>query len=95
MIKRFVKKSFFAVFTVFFAFNSFAEGSKEYVTQEINAAERCLPVFYENIKSRWTFKLGYKDGMDFNQWQKDGLEKARELIIQEEDNTPFDMFVLE
>ena len=95
MIKRFVKKSFFAVFTVFFAFNSFAEGSKEYVTQEINAAERCLPVFYENIKSRWTFKLGYKDGVDFNQWQKEGLEKARELIIQEEDNTPFDMVVLE
>lgn len=95
MVKRLIKKSFFAVFTVFFAFNSFAEGSKEYVTQEINAAERCLPVFYENIKSRWTFKLGYKDGVDFKQWQKTGLEKARELIIQEEDDTPFDMVVLE
>lgn len=95
MVKRLIKKSFFAVFTVFFAFNSFAEGSKEYVTQEINAAERCLPVFYENIKSRWTFKLGYKDDVDFKQWQKTGLEKARELIIQEEDDTPFDMVVLE
>ena len=95
MVKRLIKKSFFAVFTVFFAFNSFAEGSKEYVTQEINAAERCLPVFYENIKSRWTFKLGYKDGVDLKQWQKTGLEKARELIIQEEDDTPFDMVVLE
>ena len=94
-MKRLLKKSFFAIFAVFFAFSASAKGSKEYVTQEINASERCLPVFYENIKSRWTFKMGYKDGVDFNQWKKDGLEKARELIIQEDDKTPFDMVVLE
>ena len=94
-MKRLLKKSFFAIFAVFFVFSAFAKGSKEYVTQEINASERCLPVFYENIKSRWTFKMGYKDGVDFNQWKKDGLEKARELIIQEDDKTPFDMVVLE
>ncbi|MGI5058821.1 dienelactone hydrolase family protein [Treponema pectinovorum] len=93
-MKKLLKRAAFAVFAVFFAFSSFAEGSKEYVTQEINASSRCLPTFYENIKSRWTFKMGYKDGVDVAQWKKDGLAKARELIIQEEDNTPFDMVVI-
>ena len=75
--------------------SAFATSGKEYVTQEINATDRCLPTFYEAIKSRWTFSMGYKDGVDIAQWKKDGLAKARELIIQEEDNTPFDMVVLE
>lgn len=76
-------------------FNLTAKDNKEYVKQEINASDRCLPTFYESIKNRWTFSMGYKDGVDPAQWKKDGLAKARELMIQEEDNTPFDMVVLE
>ena len=94
-MKKILKKSVFAVFALILSAGAFAAGSKEYVTQEINATSRCLPTFYENIKSRWTFKMGYKDGVDPVQWKKDGLAKARELIIQEEDNTPFDMVVLD
>jgi len=90
-----MKKLIVLFVSVFFTFTAFATGSKEYVKQEINASQRCLPTFYENLKSRWTFKMGYKDGVDVNQWKKEGLAKARELIIQEEDNTPFDMVVLE
>lgn len=76
-------------------FNLTAKDNKEYVKQEINASDRCLPTFYESIKNRWTFSMGYKDGVDAAQWKKDGLAKARELIIQEQDDTPFDMVVLE
>ena len=39
--------------------------------------------------------MGYKESVDFAQWKTAGLEKARELIIQENDETPFDMVVLE
>ena len=97
-MKKTLKKSIFVTFALFLSLNAatlFADGSKEYVTQEINATSRCLPTFYENIKARWNFKMGYKDGIDVVQWKKEGLEKARELIIQEEDNTPFDMVVID
>lgn len=93
-MKKLFKRSVVAVFAVFFVFSSFAEGSKEFVKQEINASSRSLPTFYENIKSRWTFKMEYKEGVDVAQWKKDGLAKARELMIQEEDDTPFDMVVI-
>lgn len=94
-MKKLLKKSIFLCIGAFTALSAFAAGGTEYVTQEINAANRCLPSFYENIKSRWTFSMGYKDGVDAAQWKKDGLAKARELIIQEEDDTPFDMVVIE
>jgi len=94
-MKKLLKKSIAVAALLTAGFCSFAAGGKNYVQQEINAADRCLPTYYENIKNRWTFKMGYKDGVDVAQWKKDGLAKARELIIQEEDNTPFDMVVLE
>lgn len=94
-MKVMFKKTLIKIVVCFFAVAAFAAGSKEYVKQEINAAQKCLPTFYESIKSRWNFSLGYKDGCDPVQWKNEGLAKARELIIQEEDTTPFDMVVLE
>ncbi|MDE7391540.1 MAG: hydrolase, partial [Treponemataceae bacterium] len=73
----------------------FAKDGETYVTQEINAPDRCLPTFYEALKARMTFSLGWKDGADPAAWKKAGLEKARELIIQNEDDTPFDMVVID
>lgn len=73
----------------------FAAGETNYVKREINASERCLPTFVEALKAKMNFKLGWKDGSDPAAWKKAGLEKARELIIQNEDETPFDMVVLE
>ena len=73
----------------------FAKGDEKYVTQEINASDRCLPTFYEALKARMTFSLGWKDGSDPAAWKKAGLAKARELMIQNEDNTPFDMVVID
>ena len=78
-----------------FVLPTFAKGGDKYVTQEINASDRCLPTFYEALKARMTFSLGWKDGADPVAWKKAGLEKARELIIQNEDDTPFDMTVIE
>ena len=94
-MKKIIRNTVVFITFLLAAASLFGEGSEEYVKQEINASSRCLPVFYENIKSRWTFKMGYKDGVDFAQWKTAGLEKARELIIQENDETPFDMVVLE
>lgn len=73
----------------------FAKGDEKYVTQEINASDRCLPTFYEALKARMNFSLGWKDGSDPAAWKKAGLAKARELMIQNEDNTPFDMVVID
>lgn len=94
-MKKIIRTSLAALTLFSISFGAFAAGDKNYVKQEINATDRCLPTFYENIKNRWTFSMGYKDGTDPVQWKKDGLSKARELIIQEEDTTPFDMVVLE
>ena len=94
-MKKIVAKSLILLMTSILAVSAFADGSKNYVKQEINASDRCLPTFYENLKSRWTFKMGWTDGCDAAKWKAEGLAKARELIIQEEDNTPFDMVILE
>lgn len=75
------------------ALSAFAQ-SKDYVKQEINANDKCLPTFYESLKNKMNFKLGYKDGDDAATWKKQALEKAKELIIQNDDQTPFDMVVL-
>lgn len=94
-MKMLLKKSLFLAVSALISISVFAEGSKEYVKQEINAKDRCLPTFYESILKNWEFSMGWKDGVNPKKWKKAGLEKARELIIQKEDKTPFDMVVLE
>lgn len=93
-MKKNLKKSVLIGVSALLSLSLFAAPSKDYVTQEINAADRCLPTFYEAIKSKWTFSLGWKDGVKPADWKKAGLAKARELMIQNEDNTPFDMVVI-
>lgn len=68
--------------------------SKDYVKQEINSPNRSMPTFYESLKSRMNFQLGWKDGSNPSKWKKAGLAKAKELILFEEDKTPFDMVVI-
>ncbi|MBR1535618.1 MAG: dienelactone hydrolase family protein [Treponema sp.] len=88
------KKSLVLAVSALLSFSIFAEGSKEYVKQEINAKDRCLPTFYESILKKWEFSMGWKDGNP-KKWKQAGLAKARELIIQNEDKTPFDMVVID
>jgi len=94
-MKKNIRWIFAAISAVVCASVAFAEGSKEYVTQEINSPDRAMPTFFEALKAKMPFSLGWKDGVDPAQWRKDGLEKAREIMIQNEDNTPFDMVILE
>ena len=94
-MKKLFKKSLLLAVSALLSFSLFAEGSKEYVKQEINAKDRCLPTFYESILKKWEFSMGWKDGANPKKWKQAGLAKAKELIIQNEDKTPFDMVVLE
>lgn len=92
MNKKFIKSASFA-FIAGLAFSAFAQ-STDYVRQEINANDRCMPTFYEELKARMTFPLGWKDGSKPAKWKKAGLSKAKELIIMHEDTKPFDMVVI-
>ncbi len=74
--------------------NLTAKASKEYVKQEINASDRCMPTFFEKIKARMAFSLGWKDGADAKAWHDTGLAKAREEVILFNDDTPFDPVVI-
>lgn len=69
--------------------------ANEYVTTEITSKDRAMPTFFESLKGKMNFSLGWKDGSNPKKWKKTGLEKAREQMIMFNDTTPFDMKVLE
>ncbi|HOP73836.1 MAG TPA: alpha/beta fold hydrolase [Bacillota bacterium] len=73
-----------------------ASESPEYQTQAINAPDRSLPVFYEALKAKMPFSLGWNDSVkDPVAWRKAGLAKAKEIIIQYDDKTPFNPKVID
>lgn len=72
-----------------------AEQSKDYVKTEITSKDRAMPTFYESLRERMPFSLGWKNGANPKKWRKAGLAKAREIIIQENDTTPFEMAELD
>lgn len=92
-MKKNLKKSLAALALAGLAFSSFAQNA-DYVKQEINANDRCVPTFYEALKERMTFPLGFKDNSDPKKWKAAGLAKAKELIIMHEDTKPFDPVVI-
>ncbi len=75
------------------AFTTMAQNNN-YVTQEINSPDRSMPTFYEALKDKMDYKLGYKDGMDPKKFKSEGLAKAKELILFDEDNIPFEMEII-
>ena len=88
-----MKKTVSLICAALLATAAFAQ-NKNYVTQEINSPDRSMPTFYESLKSRMDFRLGWKDGSNPAKWKKNALAKAKELILFDEDNTPFDMVVI-
>jgi len=67
-----------------------------YQTQAFDSPERTFPLFYEKLKARMPFKLGWeKNSLTPQQWREQGLEKARELILPYQDNTPFNPTVID
>ncbi|MBR4375151.1 MAG: hydrolase, partial [Treponema sp.] len=78
-------KKTIAALTMILSFSAFAES--EYVTTEITSKDRAMPVFFESLKNKMACSLGWKDGANPKKWKKAGLEKARELMIQQNDTT--------
>lgn len=68
--------------------------SFDYVKQEITSSDRAMPIFYEKLKENMNFSMGWKDGLNPCDWKRKALAKAKALIIQEEDESPFDMEVI-
>ncbi len=66
----------------------------DYVRQEITSSDRAMPTFYEKLKENMNFSMGWKDGLNPFEWKKEALKKAKELIIQEEDKSPFNLEVI-
>jgi dienelactone hydrolase len=73
----------------------FAADNNEYQKTAINSPDRSMPVFYESLKTKMPFALGWKDGSDPAAWKAAGLQKARELMISYDDTAPFDMVVID
>lgn len=68
----------------------------DYQMQGLNSPENSLPVFYEALKAKMTFPLGWKDDVkDPAAWKKTGLAKARELMLPGEDHTAFAPQIIE
>jgi dienelactone hydrolase/uncharacterized protein YbdZ (MbtH family) len=75
---------------------SFAAEAPEYQTQAIDSPDRSFPLFYEALRAKMQFSLGWKDSVkDPAAWRKEGLAKAREIMIQYQDRTPFNPKVID
>ncbi|MEC5400265.1 dienelactone hydrolase family protein [Uliginosibacterium sp. H1] len=69
----------------------------DYQRQGIDSPERSLPVFYEALRDRMQFRLGWHDEMkDPVAWKRAGLAKARELMLPDGvPDKPFDARVVD
>ncbi len=73
----------------------FASGP-EYQKQAFDQPERTFPLFYEKLKQKMPFELGWeKNTLSPEQWREQGLEKARDLIFPYQDETPFNPIVID
>ncbi|MFV0573903.1 MAG: dienelactone hydrolase family protein [Vibrio sp.] len=74
--------------------NSF--DGKEYQKQAIDSPERSFPVFYEKLKDRMEFSLGWeKNKLPPEQWRAQGIAKAKEIIFPYQDHTQFNPVVID
>lgn len=67
----------------------------DYQTQGLTSAENALPVFYEALRAKMTFPLGWKGGADPVAWRAAALAKAQEIMLPGEDRTPFEPVVID
>lgn len=67
----------------------------DYQTQALDSPEKTLPLFYESLRAKMPFALGWNSSInDPAAWKKTGLEKAKEIMIPWSDTTPFNMKVI-
>jgi dienelactone hydrolase len=76
---------------------SAAVSAAEYQTQGIDSPDRSLPVFYESLRQKMNFSMGWKDSVSNPAaWRMAGVAKARDLMLPPwEEKTPFEPKVLE
>lgn len=68
----------------------------KYQTQAIDSPERSFPLFYNKLKERMAFSLGWKKNtLSPEQWRINGQEKARQIIFPYQDTTPFEPIVID
>lgn len=87
------KTKIVAILIAFLLVCSFVS-AQDYQTKGLTASDRAMPTFFEKIKERMTFPLGWKDGNDPAQWREKAFAKAQEIMIPYEDTTPFNMEVI-
>jgi dienelactone hydrolase len=99
-------KVFLASLCVTFSFSGWAQNvttsevddqiPTDYQTQAINSPDRSFPLFYQKLKDRIPFALGWNETIqDPQAWKEKGLAKAKELIFPYQDDTPFDAVVID
>jgi len=72
-----------------------AADGPEYQTQAFDKPERSFPVFYQKLKQRMSFSMGWASNKQSpQQWHEQGLAKARELLLPYSDDTPFNPMVI-
>lgn len=100
-MKTFMISTLIAVFVVLAFVTTltkvgYAAETSEYQTQAIDSPDRSFPLFYEALKGKMQFSLGWKDSVkDPVAWRKEGLAKAREIMIPYQDKTPFNPKVID
>ncbi|RPJ05976.1 MAG: alpha/beta fold hydrolase [Spirochaetaceae bacterium] len=68
--------------------------AQDFQTKALNSPDQTLPVFFEALRAKMPFALGFTDKVtDPVAWRTAGLAKAREIMLPWEDNTAFDMKV--
>ncbi|WP_105901114.1 dienelactone hydrolase family protein [Vibrio gangliei] len=73
-----------------------APNGPDYQKQAIDSPQRSFPIFYQKLKDRMEFSLGWqKNQLTPQEWKAQGLAKAREIIFPYQDNTPFNPVVID
>ena len=84
-----------AALMTYAAFTCQSALAADYQTQGLTAADNALPVFYEALRTKMNFTLGWKDGADPKAWRAAGLAKARDLMIPDNDRVAFQPAVID
>lgn len=84
------------LFTSILLASGMTASAADYQTQALDSPTNALPVFFEALRAKMTFSLGWTDKVkDPAVWKKTGLAKARELMLPANDKTAFEPKIIE
>lgn len=88
-------KKIIAIILSFVSFSFSILVAQDYQTKGFTSLDKSMPVFYEALKDHMEFSLGWTGKQEPKAWHDAALSKAQEIMIPWQDDTPFDMKVLE